>query len=91
MQGCALNFFLNVFFIFRGRPSHPPAGVGVELLALPQTRLWTLSALTQAGIGVQGLVPGTVRRAHAAAQLVIPPLASRTRLPLTLPLALALA
>lgn len=66
-----------------------PAGVGVEPLALAQTRLRTLPALTQAGVGVQGLVPGALGGAHAAAQLVVPPLAGGTPLPLTLTFALA--
>ena len=35
-----------------------PAGVCVELLALPQTGLMTLSALAEAGVRVQGLVAG---------------------------------
>lgn len=65
------------------------AGVGVEPLALPQTRLWALSALAQAGVGVQGLVPGTLCGAHAATQLLIPPLAGGTQLPLTLTFTLA--
>lgn len=66
------------------------AGVGVEPLALPQTRLWALSALTQAGVGVQGLVPGTVCSAHAATQLLVPPLASRAQFPLGWTFTLAL-
>lgn len=65
------------------------AGVWVELLSLPHARLMTLSALTQAGIRVQGLVPGTLRGAHTATQLIIPPLAGRARLPLALTFALA--
>ena len=69
---------------------HVPAVVGVELLSLPQTRLWTLSALTQAGVWVQGLVPWTLHRAHTPAQLVVPPLASGTQLPLDLSFTLAL-
>lgn len=65
------------------------AGVGFEPLALPQTRLRTLSALTQAGVGVEGLIPGTLCGTHAATQLVVPPLAGRAPLPLTLTYALA--
>lgn len=61
-----------------------PAGVVVELLALPQTGLWTLPALTQAGVGVEGLIPGTLRSTHTATQLLVPPLAGRTPLPLSL-------
>lgn len=66
-----------------------PAGVGVEPPALPQTRLWTLSALTQAGVGVEGLVPRTLCGAHTATQLFIPPLSGGTQPPLTLTFTLA--
>lgn len=68
---------------------HLPAGVGVEPLALPQTRLRTLSALAQAGVGVQGLIPGTLCGAHTAAQLLVPPLAGGAPLPLALTFTLA--
>lgn len=66
-----------------------PAGVAVELLALPQTRLRTLPALTQAGVRVQRLIPGAVGGTHAAAQVVVPPLARGTPLPLTMTFTLA--
>lgn len=66
------------------------AGVGVEPLALPKTRLWTFPALTEAGVGVQRLVPRTICRTDAATQLVIPPLASRAKL-VTLAFTLAFA
>lgn len=66
------------------------ARVGVKPLALPQTRLRTLSTLTQAGVGVQGLVPGTLRGTHTATQFLIPPLARWAPLPLTLTFTLAL-
>lgn len=70
-----------------GLPARQPvttAGVGVEPLALPQTGLRTLSALAQAGVGVEGLIPGTHCITHTAAQLLIPPLAGRAPLPLSL-------
>lgn len=49
----------------------------------------TLSALTQTSIWVQRLVSGTFCGAHTAAEIIIPPLASRARLPLALTFALA--
>lgn len=63
--------------------------VAVEPLALPQTRFRTLPALTQAGVGVQRLALGTLCGAHAAAQVVVPPLARGTPLPLALTFTLA--
>lgn len=58
------------------------AGVAVEPLALKKTRLWSFPALTEAGVGVQRLISRTICGANAAAQLVIPPLASRAKLPI---------
>lgn len=49
----------------------------------------TLSALTQTSIWVQRLVSGTFCSAHTAAEIIIPPLASRAWLPLALTFALA--
>lgn len=72
-----------------GRRARLPAGVVVELLALPQTRLWALPALTQAGVGVEGLIPGTLGGAHTATQLLVPPLAGGAPLPLALTFTLA--
>lgn len=60
------------------------AGVSVELLALLQTGRQTLPALTQAGVGVQRLVPGTLCSTHTPAQLLFPALAGRAQLPLAL-------
>lgn len=66
-----------------------PAGVWVELLALSQTRLRALPALTQAGVWVEWLIPGTLCSADAATQLLVPPLAGGAQLPLTLTFTLA--
>lgn len=65
------------------------AGVAVEPLALPKTRLWSFPALAQAGVGVQRLISGTICGANAAAQIVIPRLASRAKLPISWAFALA--
>lgn len=81
------NIVSNVKVIPHFRPTkqyilnlvHLPAGVVVELLALPQTRLWTLSTLTRTGVGVEGLIPWTLCSTYTATQLLIPPLSCGTQ------------
>lgn len=67
-----------------------PAGVGVEPLALSQTWLWALSALTHAGVGVEGLVPRTLCGTHTATQLFVPTLSTGTQPSISLTFTLAL-
>lgn len=68
---------------------HLPASVAVELLALPQTRLYTLSTLTRAGVRVEGLIPWTLGSTYTAAQLLIPSLTCGTQPTVTLTFTLA--
>lgn len=90
---CSLNHRIRILPNTQPQTPAPrslPAGVGVEPLALPQTRLRTLPALAQARVRVEGLAAGALGGAHAAAQLVVPPLPGGAQLALALALALAL-